>query len=227
MLNIFSSHAIDTVTTEDGTTTIQGGPAFFIESILEKNHIQFTNFLKRVGSVSIIIKDGGESGKVTAAETLQEYPVLEKDEHILISTLLNEVDLSLFAHHTNVYIDIQGYVRNPDGSLGSKKKYQVPENFKPAILKSTEEELTFLDDTFINGQKERMLIVTRGASGATIYSKNRVFTRDVNKKIFPKNTIGAGDTYFSSFIVAYLKENTIESCADFAQTSTEIFLKQK
>jgi hypothetical protein len=229
MLNLFTSHAKDIYLDRNLKVTkeISGGPALFIENVLKENNVKYVNHYKSVGIVKILINEQGEFGKIEKAEKLKDYPDLKKDDFILISTLLDEIDLSKFSDFENIFLDAQGYVRNPSGEFGSKILYKMPDNFKPKILKVTELESTYLTKDFIMDQKNRILLVTKGEFGLDVYKNNIKRSFLVTNKIKSENTVGAGDTFFSNFVLKFMENKNTEESIYFAQSAVEVFLLKK
>ncbi len=229
MLKLFASHAKDIYLDKNMSITkeISGGPAKFIENTFKKNNLKYTNYYTNIGTVKILINDEGESGKIEKAEKLKEYPKLDKEDLVLISTLLNEIDLCKFCAFENLFLDAQGYLRNSTGDFGSKTLYKMPENFKPKILKVTELESKYLTSDFISDQKSRILIITKGESGVDIYENRIKKSFPVKNKIKTKDTVGAGDTFFANFVINFIENKNTETAINFAQSAVEDFLLEK
>lgn len=118
MLKIFASHALDIINygKEGRVEKKKAGPGYFIENVLNSNKIIFKNYLKNSGKVSINVTSQGEFGKIEKTPNVIKYPKINKNEFIIISTLLSEVNLEKFVGCENVCLDLQGYVRKTNGN---------------------------------------------------------------------------------------------------------------
>ena len=94
-------------------------------------------------------------------------------------------------------------------------------------MKGTREEVSYVPKSSLEKQKERMLIITDGEDGGEIFYNGINKKFPLKDKIHPKDTIGAGDTFFSYFVAAlYNGKDPFESM-ESAQLETVVFLKKK
>ena len=227
MIKLFATHAQDYLI-KNGIESVQhGGPAFFIESVLNEKKIKYINYQKQIGIVKILIENNEEFGMIEKVGEIDNYPEIFADDNILISTLLKEVDLDKFIACENVYIDFQGYTRKVGGNFGEKEIFFPPNNFKPLVVKVTKGELEFLDNNFIEDQKTRILIVTNGAQNISVWRNNILKTFPINSILHPKDSIGAGDTFFTNFCVSYIEGKNLDQSILLAKGEVEKFLLLK
>ena len=127
-----------------------------------------------------------------------------------------------------IALDIQGFVRKLKTNNTNNKKLGISEQIanKISILKGTEEELSYIDNKFLDDQKRRILIITKGEMGFDIFFKEKEY-RFIANPIFAKNTIGAGDSFFTAFAVEFLRTKDILKSGESAKIFVENFLKSK
>lgn len=226
---ILSSFARDVLLNKDGKTLREqkGGPAYFIQAVLKKENVNFGIPYRPMLKVKIIMTSKGEYGKIE----LSQKPIMVNwqsinEPMILISTILDEFDLeNIKDYKGQIFIDVQGYVR--DGKdFGKKKRWNINVN-SIFCIKGTEEELSYLPKDVLEKQKRKMLLVTRGIKGSTLYFKNKVITARPATVIKSIDTIGAGDSFFAFFISMYLQSNNPKKSLEYATFKTASFLAMK
>ena len=75
-------------------------------------------------------------------------------------------------------------------------------------------------------EKIKLLIVTDGSNGFEIRNDKTKQVFDI-EKIKAKDTIGAGDTFFTAFSIKYYQTREITESAHFAQETVKEFLLKK
>ncbi len=226
---VISSFAEDEVLYAESkkTETHKGGPALWITKVLEESlgcTLQiFTG--KANARVKIIRKSNEENGSIVSVEPIILPETLGADLFI-ISTISDEFNFEdIKKMHGVVALDIQGFVRK---LRTNNKKLRISEQIanKVSILKGTEEEVSHVDDKFLDDQKKRILIITKGEIGFDIFFHERKYEFIANP-ISVKNTIGAGDSLFAAFAVEFLRTKDILKSGEFAKIFVENFLKSK
>ncbi|MFQ6049881.1 MAG: PfkB family carbohydrate kinase, partial [Candidatus Paceibacterales bacterium] len=95
-------------------------------------------------------------------------------------------------------------------------------------LKGTGEELKYIPEIWLNQQKQKILITTKGKLGCEVFIFGKKFKIDVKKKIPVLNTIGAGDVFFAYTISKFLKTtNFVESIRCAIKKTTEFLLLKR
>lgn len=231
-ITILSTFASDKLVSENGVTIIEqeGGPAFYLKKVFEK---EGTLFVLRAGSkinVQILVTRDGEFGKVLKNPTPKNIRFSQiKTPFLLISSVLDEFDLAqLPLFNGKVFFDVQGYTR--DGTDFGKKKLwtaskAVFENI--LCLKGTKEELRYIPRQYLDAQKQKILIVTKGKSGCEVFVLGKRWVIRPPKVISSKNAIGAGDTFFAYFISYFIKTSKVLDSVKYAVKKTVVFLAAK
>lgn len=225
-ITVLSSFTKDILLNEkrDLISTQSGGPALFIKRVFDKENI---NYDLRSGPeiiVEILVTDKGEFGKIKEKISPNELKVIAGG-NLMISTLFDEWPLMLKDFKGNIFIDVQGFIRDW-GEFGKKKDLFIPTDYQPFCVKGTDEEISHINSDFINEQKQRRcLIITRGKNGSTIFYQGKEYVFTPAEIISPKHTLGAGDTFFANFIAEFLRTSNIKNSGDFATQKTIDFLK--
>lgn len=231
-ITIISSYARDTIIRNGAVSeTHFSGPAYYIEQAFRLNGFPHTLVVGKQMQAEIEISpDKGERGRICGEAFTQTLPAI-LTSNVLISTLWKEWDVSFLKEYTGrVFLDIQGFIRNPAGGMGVKQEWTEAREIADRIfcIKATERELNYLPRDIADKQKsERCLIVTKGGSGSEIYYKGEHFaftTPCINNL---PDTLGAGDTYFSNFVMSLINGDDIKEAGKQATKKTSEFLQQK
>lgn len=227
-ITVISSFAEDEVFYAESKKTeiLKGGPALWITKALESLNYAPQIFTgKDNAKVKITRENSEESGSVVSVEPIILPGALSADLFI-ISTISDEFDLAYIKKINGIVaLDGQGFVRK---SKSRNMKMDIPEDIleKICILKLTKEEARFTTIRTLDGQKNRILLITDGSRGFVIYANNKKYAFEA-RKINPIDTIGAGDTFFTAFCVRYSEKRKIEDVAMYAKEYTEKFLCSK
>lgn len=223
MIHIFSSFANDIITYEHNRV-IPGWPALWISKVMEDLKIKHKFYTGTTGEV-IIAKDGNgeDKGIITKVYPIPHLSHIDEKDIIIISTLQQEFSLSEIIRTTNdIFIDIQGFLR---WDFWRKKRFdcRAIQTRGDIFIKATREEFSYLDD---HEDVRHTFIVTNGWDDIELISS------ELNKKISIRSeqfrdTIGAGDTFFSSLCVFYEKNKDIENAVRLASEYTYVFLSKK
>lgn len=229
-ITLLSSFAKDVVLRDGKVVSNQiGGPAFFISNVFASEGVSFAiQSPKQPVVVEISVTKDGEVGKISERpEQMSVQFSGMKTPALVISTLLDEFRLNKISEYAGrVFLDVQGYVR--DGNVFGKKKFWEPtEEIIDAIfcLKGTEEELRFVSKRLLD--KVSILLRTKGKRGCEIVMNGKQYSFFPPEIVVSDDTIGAGDTFFASFISAFLKTEDVSQSSKYAMEKTAEFLKNK
>lgn len=225
---VISSFAEDEVFYAESKKTeiYKGGPALWITKALES--LEYTSQIftgKDNAKVKIIRRNNEENGSIVSVEPIILPSTLSADLFI-ISTIADEFNLEDIKKMSGIVaLDVQGFVRK---LKTNNKKLVISGQIanKVSILKGTKEEVSYVDDKFLDDQKKRILIITKGEIGFDIFfneKEHRFFANPISVK----NTIGAGDSFFTAFAVEFLRTKDILKSGEFAKIFVENFLKSK
>lgn len=227
MIEVFSTYTKDFIVdkTKNKKAARRGGPAFFIENVFKKNKVAYKMNAQKA-EIKIDLKNGIERGFLNSLLKTKNITTTEKAGLVIISTVDSEWILkNEFSDETKLFLDVQGYIRVAKNDQ-SIFKYDFWKNIY--CMKGTKEEIQQIPKEIIKRQKEKILLVTKGSKGCDIYSKGKKMVLKPKTIAETKNTIGAGDTFFASFIVAFVKNNyNIVESGNFAIKETLIFLNNK
>ncbi len=231
MLTVLATSAEDKLVDETGAAleSRNGGPAFFISAALQKENVEFSMISPPVLSVDILLKDGEEFGKMN-----REFPSMQVDfssiktPFLLISSVLDDFDLSNISEYKGqIFLDAQGYVRN-GVDFGKKKEWVPSKNITSNIvcLKCTKQESQFIPLDFMDMQKNKILLMTEGRNGCTVFENSASTQVPAETVIGTRHTIGAGDTFFAYFISSFIKGKKVTESVKYATRLTAKFIRQ-
>lgn len=206
---------------------VVGGPAFFIESALKAKAVPYSLVHGPRLQTEIMVGPDGEWGKVPKLPDKQPVASKSFTDWTIVSTLLDEWDLTDLPPRPYLFIDIQGFVRN-GSDFGKKKIWDVPVQIQKGVfcLKGTAEEVSYLPAKTTDDQKNRLLIITKGGEGADIYYRGQHYEVRSSKLTNLSNTVGAGDTFLGCFVAEmYLGTPVFKAAEEAARYATE-FLKK-
>jgi hypothetical protein len=125
-------------------------------------------------------------------------------------------------------LDLQGFVRRPgDPSGGFDRDVDLAGLLARAdIIKAAEAELEALTPDSRQAARSAIVLITHGDQGATIQQGDRVETVEAIPVPAP-NTIGAGDTFLSGFLVALLAGASPKAAGERAARFTEEILRER
>ena len=229
-LAIVSTRTKDVIFNRAGQITdiLKGGPAYFIQKACD-GKVPHKLITRGELEAQIIIEPGQRiRGRVKNSSGCQPIPNVS-EPNLLVSTLHQEWDIESLVDYTGrLFLDIQGLVRNPLAGFGYKKMWDpAPIKDKIFCLKGTELELKYLPMDFIKEQRNKLLIITKGADGSEIYYKGNRFIIKPSEIIDCTDNLGAGDTFFANFIIAYIIGRNIVKAAQVASNEVIAFLKNR
>ncbi len=108
--------------------------------------------------------------------------------------------------------------------------WKVPEKTAESIfcLKATEKETKYLPKSFINSQKQKVLLITKGKSGCEIYGFGKKKSIKPSMIVKSPDTIGAGDYFFANFLINFIKtQNPFISAESAVENIIKFLLSKK
>ncbi len=228
-VTILSTFARDELVNERGgfIGKQEGGPALYIKRALEREKTPFFIMTGSKMKVRILIKRGGEFGKILKKSEPKSIKFSQiETPFLLISSVLDEFSLGDLADFKGkTFLDIQGYVRD-GGDFGKKKLWKPRQEIFKSIfcLKGTQEELRKIPAEYRQAQKRKILLVTKGKRGCEVFAFGKRYSIRPSKVITGKSTIGAGDTFFAYFVSCFMKTKNVLSSAKYAVKKTSEFL---
>jgi pfkB family carbohydrate kinase len=204
----------------------QAGPAFFIEKVLKKNNLKYKLNHSQLIEILIKLDRHGESGKIKNQNIkVKKINKVKEGDVLLVSTVKDEWALpKKIPSQVKIFLDVQGYLRGSKFINDINGRNQLSKIF---CLKGTEKELSKFPKRLLNSFKHKCLIITKGQKGSVIYNQNKRSVIVPDRMIKPKNTIGAGDTFFANFVANFLETNDAAASGRFATRETEKFLLTK
>ncbi|HEY4509493.1 MAG TPA: PfkB family carbohydrate kinase [Candidatus Paceibacterota bacterium] len=223
---VVSNFAKDIITYAQSkqTRTFKGGPAFWIIETLKNLKVKYQIIVPhKQAIVRITVQKNKETGKVVYCEKIKLSRQVT-GSIFLISTILNEFSLSNLKRLKGfIAMDIQGYARAAGNSKISFPKGTAE---KIDLIKATSSELKKLPSAIVRKQKNKILIVTRGVRGFQIFAQGEKYEYHT-KRTKSLDTIGAGDTLLTAFVVEWLKTRDVSKASGKAQSIVGSFLDRK
>lgn len=229
-ISVISSFSDDILLDEAGNylDVKPGGPALFITRALKDEKIDFNLFSADKLVTEIKVMNDNEFGRLKSLPTSKDAGELSLDGWAIISTISDEWDISRIQNVDYLFLDVQGYVREGH-SFGKKKIWPQIAELADKIygLKGTAEEIACLPKSFVEDQKKKLLVVTLGKDGAEIYWQGKKYTVEAEQIEGLTDTIGAGDTFFTYFVLEFYRGTDPRQAAIEASRKTANFLREK
>lgn len=227
-IEVFSTMARDVFVNKSGKIIkeSQGGPATFIKQTLDDLGIEYQLNLTNEVTVEILLTAQGEYGRIITPPKQKQIKTKTGNNFILVSTLLNEWIPP--AEPANIFLDIQGYVRDGN-NFGGMKPFVINSELasKLTCVKAEKDEAQFLEKTFLEEQKMKQLVITKGSDGLDLYIAGNLYqiqTKTINGL---PDTVGAGDTWFSAYVAYQLQGFNYLDSATMAVDYVCKFLERK
>jgi len=230
-LTILASYTKDRIFDENGVLLREqkGGPAYFISNVFKKLGLSYSVHKTPLLIVDAVVEEGNDILKLPSASPhIIDYKSI-KTPLLIMSPIIGEFDLSGIENYEgNLFVDVQGFTRVV-GKYGKKKKWITTKKIEKAIycLKVSDHELQYVSKAFLNAQKKKLLLITQGEKGCTIYASGKKFIVKPKKILHAPDTLGAGDTFFAYFIAEYIKTNDLKKSAEVATVKASEFLMTK
>lgn len=152
---------------------------------------------------------------------------MQRADAFVISTLADEFDLTTLATLQGLRcVDVQGYVREAKGK--GLQRVRIPDGIARCfdIVKMTVHEKKWISAKTLRIFKQKILLVTQSAKPTIVFEHGRRFAVKP-RHVEAADTLGAGDTFFAAFVVAYVRKPDVRKAAEIAMRATEKFLKGK
>lgn len=227
-ITVFSTVAKDIFLNESGDILMKrvGGPATFIKQTLNELKIEYEINLSNEMTVEILLTRSGEYGRIKDPPQRKKIQPPSTFNILLISTILDEWILPL--EFSNIFLDIQGYVRDGE-KFGAMKPFNICPKLENNLLclKAEKDEVNYLEKSFIERQKMKQLVITKGEDGLDLYVEGNFF--EIKNKAIKDlpDTVGAGDTWFSAYLAYQTKGFSCFDSATMAIDYVRKFLKEK
>lgn len=228
-ITLIASHTIDHIDDLDrGTKTERsGGPAHYCGTAISSLGYKPTIVTGRKPvDVFITISDHKEHIRIDHVQKIT-LPRRLPSRNIILSPILGEFDLrELRSLRCNVFLDAQGYIRAPEGRAELDWQCDLRDLENVIALKVNRREFGHVHKSIIDVFKHRILLLTKGPDGVELwYHGSRINIR--GHKIRTTDTLGAGDTFFGSFVVRFVETKDAVDAATFAVSKAEELLKKK
>ena len=227
-IEVYSTLARNVFINESGQIIkkLLGGPATFIQQTLDTVAVPYTLNLTNKVTVEILLTNQGEYGRIINPPKKKQVKPKKNKSLLLISTLLDEWMLP--KKPSNIFLDIQGYVRN-GLEFGGMKKFVINSELEAGLVcvKAEKNEAKILQPEFLERQKMKQLVITNGREGLDLFIKGKKYSISAQQISNLPDTVGAGDTWFSAY-AAYQTLNF--NCLTSAYKATNFvgqFLKNK
>lgn len=226
---LVSTFSLDRVPLSDGRILVQkGGPAHYMGLALRRLCVPFCVITGDTAEVDVI---PGPDGEKYVIPRLNPIPIPSPllGDAIVLSPIMREIaPESIMDVGGLLALDLQGFVRRPgDPAGGFDQAVDLTALLSRVdVIKAAEPELAALTPESREAARSAIVLVTHGAEGATIYHDGRE-DRIEARPVPAPNTIGAGDTFLSAFIVALLDGSDNVSAGQRAARFTEEVLRER
>lgn len=228
-VTLIASRTVDHINNLDKSTKLvrSGGPAFYCKQAIEtlgcKVHLLTS---RRPVTVHITIQDQHEKIRIDRIEKITLWGRLPT-RNILLSPILGEFNLEQVAQwNCRVFLDAQGYIRAKGEDL-TQRWVCVSQIVKNVVaLKVNQRESSCVPEEILNLFRSRILLITRGQEGVEIWDHGKRY-QVRGHPVEVADTLGAGDTFFGSFVAAYLQSGDAPSATRLAVQKAEQLLQRK
>lgn len=226
---LIASKTIDYIENIDESTKLvrSGGPAFYCKQAIEAfgyNVRLLTS--RRPTNVHITIQDRHEKIRIDRIEKIllrRQPPV----RNVLLSPILGEFELKRLAQENcRVFLDAQGYIRAKGEHL-VQRWICTPNIVKNVVvLKVNQRESRYVPKKILKLFRSRILLITHGQAGVEVWERGKRHCIP-GHYVETKDTLGAGDTFFGSFVATYLQSGDTLLAARLAVQKAEQLLQNK
>ncbi|MDQ2744955.1 MAG: PfkB family carbohydrate kinase [Chloroflexota bacterium] len=225
---LVSTHAVDRVPTSQEVRELPGGPALYVASALDRLGKRCRILSGERAIVDVIPGANGEQYLVRSLPSIA-LPAEIVAPAIVLSPIMREIDPHrLPAMVGLVVVDLQGFVREPGkpSSICAREVDLVSLLSRADIVKATDRELAALSAGSREVLKETLLIVTRGARGATVIrGEDEIMI--ASRPVATSWTIGAGDNFLAALTAGLLDQLDPVVAAERAARFVEAFLRER
>ena len=228
-VTLIASRTIDHIHNFDRREKFErpGGPAFYCKQAMEvlgyKVHLVTAS---RPTQVSITIRGVHESIRIDRIPKIKLGERLPS-RNIVLSPILSEFKLRQLAdRRCCVFLDAQGYIRTRGENQVQGWSCSSVDLEKVIALKVNLRESGLVSEEILDLFRERILLVTHGKEGVEVWDRGKC-KMIRGKEVLAPDTLGAGDTFFGSFVAVYLETENAVRAAKIAITKAEQLLKRK
>ncbi|MEN9523968.1 MAG: pfkB family carbohydrate kinase [Candidatus Parcubacteria bacterium] len=228
-ITLIASHTVDHIDDLDRGLQIHraGGPAHYCGNAIRSLGYKPTIVTgEKPADVFITISEHNEHIRIDRIPKIR-LPKRLPSHNIILSPILGEFDLrELRLRSCDVFLDAQGYIRAPEGRAELDWQCDLRDLDKVIALKVNRREFDHVHKSITDVFKHRILLLTKGRDGVELWIHGKqINIRGQNVKT--TDTLGAGDTFFGSFVVKFLETGDAVIAAKFAVSKAEELLKKK
>ncbi len=201
----------------------------YFTNVFDKLNLQYSNYVKKLPNVRLKIFDYKERCEtytdITQKILISNNINFNETDGILINMIsgfdITTVDLAEIRKQFNglIYFDIHSLARGVD-KQNNRIFRQIPEVEKwldnVDIVQCNENELLTITDLkkekeiadFVLNMRPKILIITKGKKGATLYKKEgkEIYIQNISAiKVKTKNKVGCGDIFGATFFYYFIK----------------------
>lgn len=229
MITLIASHTVDHIDDLDRDLQIQraGGPAYYCGKVIKSLGYKPAIITgKEPADVFITISDRKEHIRID--QTLRiGLPKKLPSRNVILSPILGEFDLrKLRSRKCIVFLDAQGYIRTPLGRAEFDWQCDLRDLDNVIALKVNRREFRHVHKSIVDVFKRRILLLTKGSDGVELWDHGK-WINIPGHKVHSTDTLGAGDTFFGSFVIKFLETEDAAVAAKFAVSQAEDLLKKK
>ncbi|MFA5173225.1 MAG: PfkB family carbohydrate kinase [Candidatus Paceibacterota bacterium] len=228
-ITLIATKTVDHINNLDKAVKLvrSGGPALYCKEALNALGCKVCLLTpKNPVTVHIIIKDQHEKIRIKRVGKIM-LPKRLFSRNILLSPILGEFNLEqLSERDCCIFLDAQGYIRVKGENLVHFWDC-CPKDLKNVVaLKVNQRESKYVPKKVIKLFQSRILLITHGQKGVEIWHHGR---QDFVKSnpIEAKDTLGAGDTFFGSFVALFIQSNNALLATEIAVRKAEELLQRK
>lgn len=228
-LTLVSTFTEDHLPGKNGHVRVQqGGPAHYMGAALERLGVPFHLVTGPTAVVEVIPGADGERYVIPKLHPISLTAPLRGDAVILSPVMREILPEAVPPVDGLLALDLQGFVRRPlDPGGGLDRDVDLAGLLcRTHIVKASEPELRALTGRSRDAMANAAVLVTRGRDGATIQCGGSSETI-VAMPVAAPNTIGAGDTFLSAFIVSVLEGASTREAGERAARFTEDVLRDR
>lgn len=226
---LVSTFANDRLPLPGGGVRVQrGGPAHYMAAALNRLCVQYELVTGDTAEVEVIPGSDGEKYKIAQLPSIPIPDPLPGDA-VVLSPIMREIAPESVPHVSGLLaLDLQGFVRRPsDASGGFDHDVNLTSLLvRTNVVKAAEPELAALSQESREAARAAIVLITHGDRGAVIQYGDRAEVVEARPVAAP-NTIGAGDTFLSAFIVAILGGSEPRAAGERAARFTEEVLRER
>jgi len=228
-VTLIASRTVDHINNLDQSVRLEraGGPALYCTQAMEalgcRVHLVTA---KQPVNVFITIRNRRESIRIDRIAKIKLAGRLPARD-VLLSPILGEFELEQLARRRcQIFLDTQGYIRAKGEDRSRRWLCDIRLVKNVVALKVNQHESRYVPEEILDLFRTRILLITRGREGVEIWDHNKRRVIRVNPIDAP-DTLGAGDTFFGSFVAAYLELGSARPAAQTAITRAAQLLRRK